>query len=113
MPGVSRSAATISAGLLTGLGRVAATRLSFLLSILGLVAAGSYEGVAAAGDIATRVGWTGTAVATAASFVVAYVSVARLLRLVAHHRITGFIPYRLLVACLLAAALGTGILHAT
>ncbi len=40
MPGVSRSGATISAGLLRGLDRVSATRLSFLLGIPALVGAG-------------------------------------------------------------------------
>ena len=43
VPGVSRSGATISAGLLRGLDRVAATRLSFFLSIPALLAAGVFE----------------------------------------------------------------------
>ena len=43
IPGVSRSGATISAGLLRDLDRVAATRLAFLLAIPALVAAGAYE----------------------------------------------------------------------
>jgi undecaprenyl-diphosphatase len=40
IPGVSRSGATISTGLLRGLDRVTATRLSFFLSIPALTAAG-------------------------------------------------------------------------
>ena len=43
IPGVSRSGATISAGLLRDLDRVAATRLAFFLAIPALVAAGAYE----------------------------------------------------------------------
>ncbi len=43
VPGVSRSGATISGGLLRGLDRVTATRLSFFLSIPALTAAGLYE----------------------------------------------------------------------
>jgi len=43
VPGVSRSGATISAGLFRGLDRVAATRLSFFLSIPALLGAGLYE----------------------------------------------------------------------
>jgi undecaprenyl-diphosphatase len=40
IPGVSRSGATISAGLLKGLDRVTATRLSFFMAIPALTAAG-------------------------------------------------------------------------
>ncbi len=43
IPGISRSGATISAGLFRGLRRVAATRISFLLGIPALVGAGAYE----------------------------------------------------------------------
>ncbi len=113
VPGVSRSAATISAGLFRGLDRTAATRLSFFLSIPALVAAGAYEGVTAASDISDSVGWGATAVATGVSFAVAYASIAWLLRLVASHRITVFVGYRLLLAATLAVGLGTGILDAT
>jgi hypothetical protein len=45
IPGVSRSGATISAGLLRDLDRVAATRLAFFLAIPALVAAGAYEAI--------------------------------------------------------------------
>ena len=40
IPGVSRSGATISAGLFAGLDRVTATRMSFFLSIPALTGAG-------------------------------------------------------------------------
>jgi undecaprenyl-diphosphatase len=113
IPGVSRSGATISAGLFRGLDRVAATRLAFFLSIPALVAAGAYEGLSAASDISASVGWTATVVATATSFLVAYATIAWLLRFVARHSITVFIGYRLLLAVALSIALGTGALSAT
>jgi undecaprenyl-diphosphatase len=113
IPGVSRSGATISAGLFRGLDRVVATRLSFFLSIPALVAAGIYQAVTATSDISATVGWGMTGVATLVSFVVAYVSIAWLLRLVAHHSISVFIGYRLVLAAALAVALGTGVLSAT
>lgn len=113
IPGVSRSGATISAGLFRGLDRVTATRLSFFFSIPALVAAGAYEGWSSASDISASVGWTATIVATAVSFVVAYAAIAWLLRFVAHHSITVFIGYRLLLAVALSVALGTGVLSAT
>ena len=43
IPGVSRSGATISAGLFRGIDRVTATRLAFFLAIPALTAAGLYE----------------------------------------------------------------------
>src|SRR5690606_36332408 len=42
IPGVSRSGATISAGLLRGYDRVTATRLAFFLAIPALTAAGAF-----------------------------------------------------------------------
>jgi undecaprenyl-diphosphatase len=91
IPGVSRSGATISAGLLRGFDRVTATRLSFFLAIPALVAAGLYELKDAFGQ---GVGAGPTIVGTVVSFVVAYASIAWLLRFVAHNSIVKFVPYR-------------------
>jgi undecaprenyl-diphosphatase len=110
VPGVSRSGATISAGLFCGMDRVAATRLSFFLSIPALVAAGFYElGDALSGDI----GVGQTVVGTLVSFVVAYASVAWLLRFVAHHSIGRFVPYRVALGALLVVVLSAGWMTAT
>lgn len=113
VPGVSRSGATISVGLLRGLDRVAATRLSFFLSIPALAAAGAYEGITEAGAVSATVGWAPTVVGAAVSLGVAYVSIAWLLRLVAHHRITVFVGYRVTLGVGLAVALATGAMSAT
>lgn len=113
IPGVSRSGATISAGLLRGLDRVAATRFAFLLSIPALVAAGGFEAFTAAGDVGRSVGWLPTLIATGVSLVVGYASIAWLLRLVARHSILVFIWYRLALAAALIAALSTGVITAT
>ena len=91
IPGVSRSGATISAGLFRGLDRVTATRFSFFLSIPALLAAGLFELKDALGG-SISVGET--LVGTVVSFLVAYATIAWLLRFVAHHPITWFIPYR-------------------
>jgi undecaprenyl-diphosphatase len=110
IPGVSRSGATISAGLFRGLDRVAATRLSFFLSIPALLAAGIFElKDALGGDI----GLGQTLVGTVVSFVVAYASVAWLLRFVAHHPITWFVPYRLALGGVLIVLLASGVMSAT
>ena len=110
VPGVSRSGATISAGLLRGLDRVTATRMSFFLSIPALVAAGLYEiKDAIAGDISLM----STVVATVVSFVVAYAAIAWLLRFVAHHSIEVFVLYRVALGLLLVGLLATGTISAT
>ncbi|MDX6366683.1 MAG: undecaprenyl-diphosphatase [Nocardioidaceae bacterium] len=110
IPGVSRSGATISAGLFTGLDRVAATRMSFFLSIPALLAAGLFELPSAlGGDISLAT----TLVATVVSFVVAYAAVAWLLQFVAHHPITWFVGYRVALGVVVLALLATGALGAT
>jgi undecaprenyl-diphosphatase len=113
VPGVSRSGATISAGLLRGLDRVTATRLSFFLSIPALTAAGALEAVGQASAISATVGWVPTLVGTLVSLVVAYATIAWLLRLVAHHPITVFVGYRVLLGVALVVVLATGVLTAT
>jgi undecaprenyl-diphosphatase len=113
VPGVSRSGATISAGLLRGLDRVTATRISFFLAIPALLAAGGYEAATSAGNIASSVGWAATGAATLVSFVVALAAIAWLLRLVTRFPITIFVGYRLLVAVVVAILLGTGVVAST
>jgi undecaprenyl-diphosphatase len=110
VPGVSRSGATISAGLVRGLDRVTATRLSFFLSIPALLAAGLFELKDALGG-SISVGET--AVGTVVAFAVAYASIAWLLRFVAHHPITWFVPYRVALGVVLLALLAGNVISAT
>lgn len=110
VPGVSRSGATISIGLLTGLDRVTATRLSFFLSIPALTAAGLYE---LKDVVGSDIGMAQTVVGTVVSFVVAYAAIAWLLRFVAGHSIVAFVPYRVALGGILLALLGTGVMTAT
>jgi len=113
VPGVSRSGATISAGLLRGIDRVTATRLSFFLGIPALSAAGALEAVTAAGDVSRTVGWVPTLVGTVVSFFVAYASIAWLLKFVAGHSIVTFVWYRVAVGLGLIALLAAGVIAAT
>jgi undecaprenyl-diphosphatase len=110
VPGVSRSGATISAGLLRGIDRVTATRLSFFLAIPALTAAGVYE--AASTDLGA-LGFGEMAVGVVVAFVVALASIAWLLRFVATNTLKPFVWYRVAVAVLLAVALVTGLVAAT
>ena len=105
VPGVSRSGATISAGLFRGIDRVSATRLSFFLAIPALTAATLLELPKA---FKGSVGVGPTLVGTAIAFIVAYASVAWLLRFVAGHKITAFVPYRVAAGILIIILLATG-----
>lgn len=113
IPGVSRSGATMSAGLFRGFDRVTVTKLSFFLSIPALLAAGAYESVTKYKDISDGVGWAPTIVATIVSFFVAYAAVAWLLRYIAHHNLTIFVVYRIVLGLLIIGLLSFGVVSAT
>jgi undecaprenyl-diphosphatase len=113
IPGVSRSGATISAGLLLGIDRVTATRLSFFLGIPALSAAGALEAVSKADEISATVGWGATAVGIVVSFVVGYASIAWLLKFVANHSLVSFVWYRVLAGVAIIGLLAAGVITAT
>lgn len=112
IPGVSRSGATMSAGLLRDLDRVTVTKLSFFLSIPALLGATALQAVQEAGNISHGVGWADTLAATVVSFVVGYLAVAWLLKFIARHTYTIFIVYRLLLGAALAVLLATDVIAA-
>jgi undecaprenyl-diphosphatase len=103
IPGTSRSGATITAGLFTGLDRPAAARFSFLLSVpVGLLvtvkqvidlAAGAGAGV---GAVALFVGF-------AVSAVTSFAVIAFLLRWLQRRTLTVFVVYRVALGLLLLA----------
>jgi len=109
IPGVSRSGATIAAGLFRGLDRVTVTRMSFFLAIPALTAAGLLESVTKASDISNGVGWGPTLVALVVSFFVAYASIAWLLRYVAGHNFSVFILYRIGLGIIVLVLLAGGV----
>jgi undecaprenyl-diphosphatase len=112
IPGVSRSGATMSAGLLRDFDRVTVTKLSFFLSIPALLGASILQGYEQFGNISEGVGWVNTIIATAVSFVVAYFSVNWLLKYVARHTYAVFIFYRVVLGLLLIVLLATGTIEA-
>lgn len=112
VPGVSRSGATISGGMLLGLDRVAATRMSFFLGIPTLIASGLYEAAKEARNVASSAGWTATAIGTVVSFFVAYASIAWLLKYVSKHTFTAFVIYRVVLGLAIVALVGGGLLGA-
>ena len=110
IPGVSRSGATMSAGLLRDLDRVTVTRLSFFLSIPALFGATALQSVSEYDNISSGVGWVNTITATIVSFVVGYAAVAWLLKYIAKHTYTLFIVYRLVLGGVLTVLLASGVL---
>ena len=111
IPGISRSGATMSAGLLRDLDRVTVTKLSFFLSIPALLGATVLQVAQESGNIADGVGWLNTLTATVVSFAVAYVAVAWLLKFIARHSYSIFIAYRLVLGAVLMVLLATNVIE--
>jgi undecaprenyl-diphosphatase len=108
VPGVSRSGATISAGLLLGLDRAAAARYSFLLSVPAVVLSGVFE----LKDIGGPGGASlpGTVIATLLAFVVGYASIAFLLRFLTTHTTGVFVAYRVVLGALVLLLVAGGVI---
>jgi len=112
LPGISRSGATISAGLFLKFDRVTATRLSFFMGIPAPAAAGRSELVTEAGAISDTVGWNATIIGTIVSGIVAYATIAWLLRFVSSNKFTSFLVYRVLLGLVIIALVVAGTISA-
>ena len=110
IPGVSRSGATISAGLAMGYTRGAAARYAFLLAIPAVLASGLFE-ARKIGDEA-NVAWGPTILATVIAFGVGYAVIAWLMRWLTTRSYLPFVIYRLALGLLVMVLLATGILVA-
>jgi undecaprenyl-diphosphatase len=110
VPGVSRSGATISMGLLLGYERAAATRYAFLLAIPAVVGAGIFKLKDIGGDNAYGVG--PTVVGTVVSFVVGLAVIHWLLKYVSTHSYTPFVVYRVGLGAVVLVLVGTGVIAA-
>ena len=99
-PGVSRSGATLTMGMLLHLERASAARFVFLMSLPAIVAAAVKEGL----DVA-EVGLGGLpvtlmAVGLVTSAIVGYITVAFFVRYLARHSLTVFAYYRFVLAAI-------------
>jgi undecaprenyl-diphosphatase len=106
IPGVSRSGATMSAGLFLGLDRESAARYSFLLSVPAVVLSGLFE-LRKIGDPGGAAA-VPTVVATILAFIVGYASIAFLLRWLTHHNLSIFVAYRVLLGALVIGLTAAG-----
>ena len=110
VPGVSRSGATISAGLFLGFDRAAAARFSFLLSVPAVVLSGLFELRDFVGEGGDGTDIAGLVVATVLAFVVGYASIAFLLRFLVTHSTRVFVAYRVLLGSAVLALAGAGLI---
>lgn len=115
VPGVSRSGATISAGLFLGLDRELAARFGFLLAIPAVFASGLFSLPDAFHPVLEGMSATGPQllVATVIAFVVGLAAVAWLLRFLVHHSMYWFVGYRVAAGAAVLILLATGMVSAT
>jgi len=107
VPGVSRSGATISAGLFLNFDRAAAARYSFLLSVPAVVLSGLFE-LRHAGEGNLPIG--ATIIATLLAFVTGYASIALLLTYLARHTIGVFVAYRVVLGVMVISLAAGGVI---
>ncbi|WP_327322102.1 undecaprenyl-diphosphate phosphatase [Streptomyces sp. NBC_01210] len=108
IPGVSRSGATISGGLLMGYTREAAARYSFLLAIPAVLASGVFELKDASQS--GHVSWPQTIFATIIAFAVGYAVIAWFMKFITTKSFMPFVIYRILLGILLFVLVGAGVL---
>jgi undecaprenyl-diphosphatase len=114
VPGVSRSGATISAGLFLGQDRETAARFGFLLAIPAVLASGIFslpdafkpvtEGMSASGPQLI--------VAIVIAFVVGLAAVAWFLKFLVRHGMYWFVGYRVILGVVVLILLGSGVMAA-
>lgn len=105
LPGISRSGATIAAGLALGMSRGSAARLSFLMLLPVTVGAAvlTLPDLGATDPGVLPFGWAEIAVGVSVSAVSGYLAIRFLLALVARRSLVVFARYVLLLAVVLAA----------
>jgi undecaprenyl-diphosphatase len=109
IPGVSRSGATITAGLFLGLERAAAARFSFLLSVPAVVLSGLFElpKVTEGNDT----GVVAILIGTLFAFIFGWLSIAGLLRFLASHSVWVFVGYRVVLGVVVLSLAGTAVIE--
>ena len=115
VPGVSRSGATISAGLFLGIDRPLAARFGFLLAIPAVFASGLFSLPDAFEPAGTGMSATGLQllVSVVITFVIGYAAISWLLRFLANHAMYWFVGYRVVLALTVMALLATGVVAAS
>lgn len=97
IPGVSRAAATIFTGMLTGLSRQTAVEFSFLLAIPTMVAASALD-IMKSKPFIDSSQFLMVVIGTVVSFITAMVTVKLFLKYIQHHTFLPFAIYRITLA---------------
>jgi undecaprenyl-diphosphatase len=111
IPGVSRSGASISFGLIAGFNRAAAARFSFLIGIPAVLASGLIQFKDSYQNLDTDA-LTGTLIATVTSFIVGYLVIAGLLKYLNKGSFLPFVIWRVSVGIGLLVLLSLGLISA-
>ena len=111
IPGVSRSGASISFGLIAGFNRAAAARFSFLIGIPAVLASGLIQFKDSYQNLDTDA-LTGTLIATVTSFIVGYLVIAGLLKYLNKGSFLPFVIWRVSVGIALLVLLSLGLISA-
>ncbi|WP_327131201.1 undecaprenyl-diphosphate phosphatase [Streptomyces sp. NBC_01343] len=109
IPGVSRSGATISGGLLLGFTREAAARYSFLLAIPAVLASGAFE-IKDVVESPGHITWGPTIFATVIAFFVGYAVIAWFMKFISSKSFMPFVVYRIALGVALFVLIGMGVL---
>lgn len=114
VPGVSRSGATISAGLFLGMERELAARFGFLLAIPAVFASGVFSIPDAFAPVTEGMSASGAqlVVSVLIAFFVGYAAIAWFLKFLVKHGMYWFVGYRVALGVLLLVLLGTGVVAA-
>jgi undecaprenyl-diphosphatase len=114
VPGVSRSGATISAGLFLGVNREVAARFGFLLAIPAVLASGLFSLPDAFHPVGDGMSASGAQliVATVIAFVVGFAAISWFLKFLVSHSMYWFVGYRVVLGVVVLALLGTGVVAA-
>lgn len=115
VPGVSRSGATISAGLFLGMDRELAARFGFLLAIPAVFASGLFslpDAFAPVSEGMSATGWQ-LLVSVVIAFVVGFAAISWFLKFLVSHSMYWFVGYRIVAGLTVMALLATGVLAAT
>jgi undecaprenyl-diphosphatase len=111
IPGVSRSGATLTAGLFCGMERETAARFSFLLGLPAVTLAGLYELRVLFKAGLSSDGWITLLIGLSFASVTAFIAIYALLRYLERRSTWIFVWYRLMFGVAIVAAVAAGYLH--
>jgi undecaprenyl-diphosphatase len=111
IPGVSRSGATLTAGLFCGMERETAARFSFLLGLPAVTLAGLYELRVLLKAGLSSDGWITLLIGLLFASVTAFIAIYALLRYLERRSTWIFVWYRLMFGVAIVAAVAAGYLH--